>query len=161
MKWNCIKTEDGSTTLFNEHLNESYHSKFGAIAESEHVFINTGLKQALLKFKSTLNILEIGFGTGLNTYLTFLFPGIEDINTTYFAIEPNPLSSVLIQQMNYHKILQSDNIPDLFQKIHEAIWNKTIMISDFYHLHKSQKTLESSELIPDYFHLVYFDAIKL
>ena len=44
-------------------ISETYHSENGAINESQHVFIQNGLS---LIDKKEINILEIGFGTGLN-----------------------------------------------------------------------------------------------
>ena len=37
----CI-TGDGSSTIFLPDFNEYYHSKHGAVRESEHVFIKNG-----------------------------------------------------------------------------------------------------------------------
>jgi len=69
LKKEIILTKDGSTSIFLPELNETYHSKFGAIQEANHVFIKNGL--SLLNDKS-VSILEIGFGTGLNAFITFL-----------------------------------------------------------------------------------------
>ena len=68
-----FNTEDGSHSLFRKDLNEGYHSRYGAITESIHVFIEAGFKQVSNKCKE-INVLEIGFGTGLNAFLTILMP---------------------------------------------------------------------------------------
>ena len=70
MKREIIITQDGSTSILLPELNESYHSKFGAIQEAQHVFIKNGMD--LFQSNSTIHILEIGFGTGLNAFITFL-----------------------------------------------------------------------------------------
>lgn len=44
MKRVIEKTDDGSATLFVPELNEHYHSTKGARTESQHIFINMGLK---------------------------------------------------------------------------------------------------------------------
>ena len=69
MSLELTKTQDGSDTLKNILLNDSYHSKYGAINESQHVFINNGLKRIN---RNTCKLLEVGFGTGLNALLTKL-----------------------------------------------------------------------------------------
>ena len=66
MKPSLIKTEDGSHSLYVRDLNEHYHSIHGAIQESKHVFINAGLKPIISQTPSSISILEIGLGTGLN-----------------------------------------------------------------------------------------------
>ena len=67
MKKELIITKDGSHSLFVPDLNETYHSVHGSISEAMHVFIKNGI---LSNPKQNINILEIGFGTGLNTLLT-------------------------------------------------------------------------------------------
>ena len=64
---NIITTDDGSSSIYDETLRETYHSTHGAIRESRHVFIEAGLAGAAVK--DPVRILEIGFGTGLNVLL--------------------------------------------------------------------------------------------
>ncbi len=91
-----IKTEDGSYSIYNELLDEMYHSTHGALQESNHVFINHGLH--LLNSKS-FKILEIGFGTGLNAALTYLESQDYGITINYTALEPYPLSAEIINEV--------------------------------------------------------------
>jgi tRNA U34 5-methylaminomethyl-2-thiouridine-forming methyltransferase MnmC len=86
-----LDTEDGSCTLFNSEINETYHSIHGALSESNHVYIQAGLKKALEK-KDHIHILEVGFGTGLNALLTIDFLK-EDQSVLYSGIEPFMLLS--------------------------------------------------------------------
>ena len=67
MKREIIKTLDGSTTIRLPEWDECYHSKHGAIQEAKHVFIKNGLN---LINDYEINILELGFGTGLNVLVT-------------------------------------------------------------------------------------------
>lgn len=92
------RTADGSRTLFNPALNESYHSMYGAVAESEHVFIKNGLR---VVGKPHIGLLEIGLGTGLNLLLTWI--EAERLGTTvhYTAIEPEPVSADLLVQLDH------------------------------------------------------------
>ena len=76
-----FQTGDGSASLYHKALDETYHSRHGAIAESKHVFLNHGLDYRLhlehtdpQRHNSRgLSILEMGFGTGLNALLTLLY----------------------------------------------------------------------------------------
>ena len=64
-----IITKDGSHSLFSQKHGVSYHSKYGAIQETQHVFINAGFHHKIPT--PSLSILGIGFGTGLNAFMTF------------------------------------------------------------------------------------------
>ena len=88
MKKNLIITKDGSHSLFVPDLNESYHSVHGSISEAMHVFIKNGI---ISHPKQNINILEIGFGTGLNTLLTL--ENIKNKKVYYTSLEPYPISS--------------------------------------------------------------------
>ena len=64
-------TDDGSHTLYSDEAGETYHSTYGAIQESEHIFINAGLNTFLDKNLIKVKILEVGTGTGLNILLAY------------------------------------------------------------------------------------------
>jgi tRNA U34 5-methylaminomethyl-2-thiouridine-forming methyltransferase MnmC len=91
---------DGSHTLFVPGLNEHYHSTFGAIAESRHIFINAGLN-FVRQSSSSVKILEIGFGTGLNAFLTFIETIGQELKIDYTAIELYPLKEDIYSKLNY------------------------------------------------------------
>jgi tRNA U34 5-methylaminomethyl-2-thiouridine-forming methyltransferase MnmC len=93
-------TGDGSHTLFVPSLNEHYHSTFGAIAESRHIFINAGLN-FVRQSSSSVKILEIGFGTGLNAFLTFIETIDQELKIDYTAIELYPLKEEIYSRLNY------------------------------------------------------------
>jgi tRNA U34 5-methylaminomethyl-2-thiouridine-forming methyltransferase MnmC len=94
-------TGDGSATIFKAELNESYHSRHGALTESRHVFIEAGLKEAFIRFGLKLNILEIGFGTGLNALLTLQECRKHKMEVWYTAIENSPIAPDLLQSLQY------------------------------------------------------------
>ncbi len=153
MKIEIRTTGDGSKTLFVPELDEHYHSTFGAVTESKHVFIEAGLKQALLKFDE-INLLEIGFGTGLNAILTLEEKSDKIIH--YTSIEPFPLDDETIVQL----IDDSDKEPSakIFRELHKTPWNeKHQIISDFF-LTKIKSKIEETELPTSHFNLIYFDA---
>ena len=95
MNRKLIISDDGSHTIKVEELNEHYHSIHGAIAESRHVFIEAGLFKALENKPGSLDILEIGFGTGLNALLTVLDKKACECEITYTGLEAFPLEKAI------------------------------------------------------------------
>ncbi len=159
-----IKTADGSHSLFVEELNEHYHSIHGAIQESNHVFIDAGLKpfvsgsSDLYKGgKGPLAILEIGLGTGLNAMLTYIETQKSDINIHYTAIEAYPVSADLIDQLNYVELLNAQNLQPVYTAIHACEWGRPVALSDQFTILKIKNTLQDTVLENNY-HLIYFDA---
>jgi len=152
-----VVTADGSSTLFVEELNEHYHSTFGAIQESRHIFIEAGYKyqQKILK---QIKILEIGFGTGLNALLSLDESMKNEVQTDYCGIEPHPVKSEFIAALNYGRILKSELLSTQFIQIHDAVWNCKIKLTPNFVLEKMHYTIENVELPLQYFNLVYFDA---
>lgn len=152
-----FKTDDGSDTLFVRELGEHYHSTFGAVQESMHIFISSGLRQY---DKPELNLFEVGFGTGLNAYLTAL----ETIRTKqtirYTTIEKYPLTSEIWTTLNYPAFIPEGN-PELFRKIHEAPWNEEVKIDEYFSILKlpSDLTVFDYRALP-LFDLIYFDAFS-
>ena len=158
MKLEVITTEDGSHSILNKELNESYHSKFGAINESMVVFIYSGFRQLLHKKK--LNILEIGFGTGLNALLTCNIAIENQIEVNYYSIEPFPIPPEIYNQLNYPELLNKKEDDGLFRKLHEIGWNKLYKINDHFSITKLNLKLEDAELNQNFFDLVYYDAFS-
>lgn len=150
-----ILTADGSHSLFSERFRENYHSTFGAITESRHIFINNGLKRISA---DQINILEVGFGTGLNCLLTFL----EIYNTyqkvRYDAIDPFPINEVILSNLNYPAKLGKES-KEIYNSIISSAWEEDISINDSFILRKINKKLEEFASKITY-HLVYFDAFS-
>ena len=73
LKKSWIRTKDGSSTIRINSLKESYHSLHGAVTESEFVYIDNGLVfWQKTHSASKASVLEIGYGTGLLAFLSFL-----------------------------------------------------------------------------------------
>jgi len=148
-----IRTDDGSTTIRLPQWDECYHSTFGAIQESYHVFINNGL--SLFKGKP-VSILEIGFGTGLNALVTFVesshFGPID-----YVGIEAYPVSSDEAAQMNYPEQLNQERLRSVFDTMHQADWEMPIALSDTFQLTKRKLFFDQIDYT-NQFDLIYFDA---
>ena len=152
-----VKTADGSHTLYLKKIDESYHSTFGAVTESKHVFINAGFHYL---DKDNIGVFEVGFGTGLNAMLTLIESQKSNKKITYYAVELCPLEMEIIRQLNYSKILSlDDKFNSLFFDMHSCKWDVTIELTDYFKLYKIKGNLESIE-IPEGIQLVYFDAFS-
>lgn len=154
MKREIIQTQDGSTTIHLEEWNESYHSKHGAIQEAKHVFIKNGL--SLFKNKS-ISILEIGFGTGLNAFISFLEAPSFEQNIDYVGVEAYPVAPEEILSMNYVDELNAQSQLEIFEKMHKSNWNEKVILSDSFSLTKRQQFFQDIDDVAQ-FDLIYFDA---
>ena len=154
MKREIIQTLDGSTTIHIEDWDECYHSKHGAIQEAEHVFIKNGL--SLFKDKS-ISILEIGFGTGLNAFITYLQSSKFNQVIDYVGVEAYPITSEELKAMNYVEELKAENKRDVFDLMHQSEWGNKIRIDENFYLSKRQQFFHEIE-DKGSFDLIYFDA---
>ena len=153
-----LLTEDGSHTLQNGALNETYHSTHGAIQESKHIFIEAGLKE-IAKSKNEISILEIGFGTGLNAYLTLLENDFLKKKIIYTTLEAFPVQMEIAVQLNYPQLLLNKATDALFDFFHSCNWNKIIAINSDFSFLKIKKKIEDFILTEKY-DLIYFDAFS-
>ncbi len=154
MKREIIITDDGSTTIRIPEWDENYHSTHGAIQEAKHVFIKNGLD--LFQNQDAISILEIGFGTGLNAFITFL----ETINkekVNYVGVEAYPISQEEIAQMNYVSELDSEMYQEIFDKMHSCDWENQQTITENFLLTKRKLFFQDIE-DKNQFDLIYFDA---
>ncbi len=150
-----IVTKDGSHTLFNTELEETYHSIHGALQESKHVFISHGMEFALSSGKKKLAILEVGFGTGLNALLTLQHSIKSSVHVEYTAVEPFPLTESVWTQLNYADTTEAFY---LFQKMHQSEWNKSASILTNFKLRKIKSKIQQVSFSEDTFDIIYFDA---
>lgn len=155
MERKIIITDDGSSSIYLPEWDETYHSKHGAIQEAYHVFIKNGLD--LFKNNSKLAILEIGFGSGLNCFITFIEAGKRNLKIDYEGVDAYPLKAEEILQLNYIQQLNIQNEGNLFEKIHAIPWNKRQIIEPDFSLKKRKQFFEDIDEINKY-DLVYFDA---
>ena len=154
MKRRIITTADGSTTIQIEDWNEQYHSLHGAIQEAQHVFIKNGLHCI---DKNELSILEIGFGTGLNAFITLLEAEKCQQYINYVGVEAYPVISDEIAELNYVQQLNVENHAGFFQQMHEIPWEKEHRVSPYFTLTKQQKLFSDISDVAA-FDLIYFDA---
>jgi tRNA U34 5-methylaminomethyl-2-thiouridine-forming methyltransferase MnmC len=152
-----VPTADGSLTLFQPEVGEHYHSKHGAVQESKHVFLESGLGYFLAKNpQPSVHILEVGLGTGLNFLLTADYAQKQNLQVDYCAIEAFPLPEILLAQMGYNQYIQ-DAIWDGFLSKYQAAFTKTTFISQGINL-KVEKCLLADFVIDGQVDVIYFDA---
>ncbi|WP_458629156.1 tRNA (5-methylaminomethyl-2-thiouridine)(34)-methyltransferase MnmD [Winogradskyella sp. PC D3.3] len=164
MKRNIITTSDGSKTIQIEEWNEQYHSIHGAIQEANHVFMKHGLQyyhDTLLPGTSNastnpISILEIGFGTGLNAFLTLVKAEKLKLDINYVGIEAYPVQLEEIKQLNYIELISNEH-EAVFEKLHDTPWEAPHAITPYFELEKQQKFFEAIENQNE-FNLIYFDA---
>lgn len=149
-------TSDGSHSLYLPGMDEQYHSRHGAIQESNHVFIQSGLAEAA-KLNQNISILEAGLGTGLNAFLTYLYAREHELHITYDAIEAYPLSLELIQKLNYPEALNAADSRNIFEALHKANDRESISLDPHFTFRKYIQQLQQFQPERQY-DLVYFDA---
>jgi len=145
------ETKTGEYTLYIPSMDETYHSRNGAISESCHVFLQEGLDRT----EGNIQVLEVGFGTGLNALLAAQY-ALEKKTKIYFhTLEPFQVPFDLIEKIGYGKLLGDE---DLFTKLHAAEWETNVKISENFTLHKTTQKLEYVRLKNDKYDCIFFDA---
>lgn len=151
-----ITTADGSHSLLNEGLNETYHSVHGAIAESRHVFIQHGLAFFLEQNPvPEVRVLEVGYGTALNALLALQFARDNHIQLHYTAVEAMPLAEEIWSVLNYSSELGDHHA---FASLHKAPWDRAVEVTPGFTLQKIEARLENTELRTGIFDVIFFDA---
>ncbi|GAA3599227.1 tRNA (5-methylaminomethyl-2-thiouridine)(34)-methyltransferase MnmD [Flavivirga amylovorans] len=162
MKREVVITGDGSSTIHLPDWDEQYHSKHGAIQEAYHVFIKHGLHHFCHAEQSKntnqqVSILEIGFGTGLNAFITLLEAEKLNININYFGVEGYPVLTDEIDQLNYPIELNAQSKASLFKQLHKVAWEEKHMISENFSIEK-QNRFFSEITEKNMYDMIYFDA---
>ncbi|WP_312286033.1 tRNA (5-methylaminomethyl-2-thiouridine)(34)-methyltransferase MnmD [Chryseobacterium gleum] len=158
MKREIKTTKDGSKTLFINELNENYHSHHGALQEAEHVFIKNGLN---LINDYEINILELGFGTGLNVLVTINEYLKTDKNhvINYFSLEKYPINESEVKDLAYDELFDNPELKNIYQKIHLSDWEKSVEIISGFNLKKIEcDFFELKDIDLPEINLVYFDC---
>lgn len=148
-------TEDGSHTLYLPEMEEHYHSIYGAIQESRHIYIEQGLLQL---DKQEISVLEIGFGTGLNAFLSYGYSKLKNLKINYTSIEKYPLTEKEYALLNYPDQIFPEYAP-IFRQMHQQEWNVWNELDSDFKIKKIQSDLLDLEFDPEQkFDLVYYDA---
>lgn len=147
-------TEDGSHSLRDKRTGETYHSIHGAIQESQHVFIEHGLNCTTL---NELSVFEVGFGTGLNAYLTRLEAEKKNLSIRYTTVELFPLQQAEWGKLNFSSQLNAAD--ELFEELHSCSWGDFHRLSPHFSFRKL--LVDFTYYIPDsQYDLIYFDAFS-
>lgn len=154
-----IVTEDGSHTIRAGDRNHTYHSRHGALQESSHVYIHSGLQYLLDQGLNSVIIFEMGFGTGLNALLTLVKATERNIPVLYITVETEPLSGIEARALNYCSLLERPDLQPLFNELHDATWETNAVINPFFTIRKMRVPMEELELDQPV-DLVYYDAFS-
>lgn len=151
-----IRTNDGSVSVFDESAGQAFHSQHGAWSESEHVYINNGLKYFIAAFpERKVRLLEIGFGTGLNCWLTARMAVEHTLGIEYTGIEKEPLQESIYSKLKYTE-------DPFFTELHRSTWNELHRKDDWFSYKKIRSDLH--DFLTGYsgvkFNVVYFDAFS-
>lgn len=145
------QTITGEYTIYIPSMDETYHSRNGAVSEAQHVFLNEGMART----KGNISILEIGFGTGLNAMLTAQNAVAMDRKIFYHTLEPFQVPFDLIERIGYGELLKD---ADLFSELHNAEWETKVNINDHFSIRKTTQKIEYIQLIENTYDVIYFDA---
>ncbi|MCA0381667.1 MAG: tRNA (5-methylaminomethyl-2-thiouridine)(34)-methyltransferase MnmD [Bacteroidetes bacterium] len=149
-------TRDGSHTLQLINSEVTYHSRYGAIQESEHVYIGAGL-QPFIGNTEPVRIFEMGFGTGLNAFLAYLEAREAKVKIEYEAVEAFPLVKEEYKHLNYAQVMGKKELCEAFQMLHQTPWNRTIRIGSWFSLVKHQANMLEFATTKK-FHVIFYDA---
>ncbi len=146
-----LKTADGSMTVRHPVLGELYHSDRGAVGEAEHVYIRAGFDAVSA---GEAAVFEVGFGTGLNAWLTFRRAAETGRRVDYRAIELYPVEREDAGRLNY-------TTEPLFEQLHEVPWDGALHeVGAGGGLTKYRADLLTFDFTPlaGCFDVIYFDA---
>ncbi len=153
-----ILSQDGSHTIHSERFGVDYHSKYGAIQETETVFIGAGLQYQIDRGMTNISILEMGFGTGLNTLMTLLAIKDEAVSVNYHTIEAYPITGDDARKLNYPDLLKLDGTQrEAFHLMHDCLSGEITEINPKFQFTKHIVKLEDFES-DEKFDIIYFDA---
>ena len=157
MKRSIVTTSDGSKTIKIEAWNEQYHSLHGALQEARHVYIEAGFKTFLERHadQTSMSVLEMGFGTGLNTLLTVLESMIKPIKINYHGIDAYPVKAKELEALQYPDLLSCE--PSFFNAIHKDNWGEEYKILPHFKLLKKLDLFSKLKYVST-FDVIYFDA---
>jgi tRNA U34 5-methylaminomethyl-2-thiouridine-forming methyltransferase MnmC len=155
-----VQTADGSYTIYNPEVGENYHSRNGALQESQHVFVNAGLNYFLAENKTKeVSVLEVGFGTGLNFLLSADVCAAQKVQLNYTGIEAYPLSAEMISKTGYDQYISS-NLWESFINSYDQLLQLAVSLNPYCTLQIANCPLldfKSREL----FDIIYFDAFAV
>lgn len=166
--YELVVTDDGSHSIRFATIDEGYHSTHGAIKEAMHVYILPNMAQHIGSL-NTINVFEMGFGTGLNAFLSYLYAKANNCQVHYTAVEAYPVPKDIYTRLNYAELcineIQTlypeadfDNCINDFVKLHTAEWNSATRITPQFTLTKHHCSIQDINLPKNLYHSIYYDA---
>jgi tRNA U34 5-methylaminomethyl-2-thiouridine-forming methyltransferase MnmC len=154
MSRKIIITKDGSPSIeWREGV--TYHSTYGALQESRHIFIREGWKA--MERVTPVNVFELGLGTGLNALLTLIEAKQAGCQVMYEAVEAYPLEDAYIGKLDYCTLLGRPDMKAYFEQMHTCDWEKPVQVTPNFILYKSRDVWPDHVLCQPA-ELVYYDA---
>lgn len=146
-----VDTSDGSSSIHSSRFNAAYHSLHGALQESRHVFIQHGLNE--FRTSAKVDLLEVGFGSGLNSLLAWNWAEENMVDVNYTGIEAYPLQPEMLQCFN----VGNAGTPNQLNQLHQSNWNVPVPMSLKFLLKKMN--LNWLEMVPEpVYDLIFYDA---
>ena len=161
-----VNTADGSHTLYSERYGQTMHSHKGAVTESRHVFLEGAGVAARLGRGEGARVLEIGFGTGLNFFLTADLALKRNAPLEYVALEHNLLPSQLLRELGYEGALAHKNFARKFFDARDELSETppagtyTFNLAERVRLELRLGDAVTVELEPEHYHAIYMDAFS-
>lgn len=149
-------SDDGSPTIYSEEFDAHYHSIFGAMDESVHVFIIAGLYKLIRQGYREIDIFEMGLGTGLNALLTSIESNKYNVQVRYQAVEAFPVDLETVESLNYPDLLGVHKTT--FEQLHSLPWNTWQTMHDHFQILKLDKKIEDLSIHSESLDLIYWDA---
>lgn len=150
-----LDTGDGSTTLLAVARGEIYHSRQGAVTESRHVFIGAGLDDWAGR---VVDVLEVGFGTGLNAFLTAIWAAQTTAQVRYLGVEAEPLDAHELALLNFGDSVDEGRHADLWRAVAATAPAGTTRLAPGYELRRLAARIEDLELPSAAFDVLFHDA---
>lgn len=155
---NHIQTDDGSWTYRIEGLKETYHSRHGAVTESQFVYVDAGFSHWIQNNPSSkCQILELGYGTGLIAYLSFIAANIKKKEINYTSLEAYPINLKELSLLQYQKYFDSKGYDPNFNEFSALSWEQANKVSSFFTLTKNKIRFENFKASSS-FDVIYYDA---
>lgn len=153
-----ITTQDGSHSLESVQFGVTYHSVYGAVQESRVVFLNAGLMPKTHDLDQ-ISILEVGFGTGLNAFMSLLEAEKRALPIRYLTYEAFPISSAEASRLNYPHILGAAHYTADFMHLHRCPWSEEVEIGDYFLFQKERRQFQEIDY-DQAFDIIYYDAFS-
>lgn len=115
--------------------------------------MNLGLIPVLEHATESVHIFEMGFGTGLNSFLAWQMADILRKKIIYIGVEAFPISIQEASMLNYEEIISKHG----FMKLHEAPWSADLQLSENFLFRKEAASLQDYQP-QSFFDIIFYDA---